>query len=678
MINWIVSSSVLILIVIGMRYFFKGKISAKLQYALWLLVAVRLLVPVSFGNSMLSIENITNRIFPNTEDTLVQDMAQEHGFADEDIDEVIYQDQTVNMGVPGTDVNEETIYVPKENSTSDANVWFWIWLIGVGCTAGVFLMTNIVFQKKIKKSRSAIYVNWCRRPVYVSKEVEIPCLVGVFSPIIYVTEEVAQNTLLLRHTVTHEEMHYKQGDNLWALIRCVCLALHWYNPLVWLAAILSKKDAEFSCDEATIKALGEEERKEYGKTLIQLSSREKYNVFLTATAMTSGKRSIKERIVFIAKKPKVKWYTLVVCILISCVAIGCTFTQGENQDNNSGNYVDEIETQNDITENIDQSLPVDTSNSEADYWEKPDKDKVCLAVMPDGISTAGGDYRYIIPEDQTKWMDGYKQTRSLASGNGKWKEDECSMGVWIVYGEEWTCITDQGFIYAFEKRVEKTEAEDFYNLCMEEARKNGTGTPARPENFTNITYAKILGEYSFPIRDEYVLDEIEKSLRGSTELRGGSGCPFTIPLYLELDNKESIVIYLASDSCSAWLSDGVYYEDSYGAIAGLKDMIAARQMVMEFTMAYFKNDIETLQAYMMPTSSVKVSGYSESEEIPGMWSFRGLESCIDASKWRDTDFKTKVFVDFQVPGETEDTACLKIFIRKCEGEWKVEAYMLEQ
>ena len=81
---------------------------------------------------------------------------------------------------------------------------------------------------------------------------------------------------------------------------------------------------------------------------------------------------------------------------------------------------------------------------------------------------------------------------------------------------------------------------------------------------------------------------------------------------------------------------------------------------------------------MMPTSSVKVSGYSESKEIPGMWSFAGLESCVGASKWRDTDFKTKVFVDFQVPGETEDTACLKLFIRKSEGEWKVEAYVLEQ
>ena len=665
MTNCIISSSVLILIVTCMRHFLKGKMSAKLQYALWLLVAVRLLVPISFGNSVLSVENITNQILPMQEDSVVQDMAQENMIVESEED-IVYPDAVENEGVPGIDVNKETTYVQAEGSAPDTNVWFWIWMIGVGGTAGVFLITNIVFQRKTKKSRNAIYVNWCKRPVFVTDEVETPCLVGVFLPIIYVTKEVAEDGLLLRHTVTHEMMHYKQGDSLWALIRCACLALHWYNPLVWGAAILSKKDAEFSCDEATVKALGEEERKDYGKTLIQLSSKEKYNVFLTATAMTSGKKSIKERIVLIAKKPKAKWYTLVVCLLISCVAVGCTFTQGEKQQE------DESETQNDVIESADEQLPVDTQVSESDYWMKPDKDKVCLAVMPDGISTAGGDYRYIIPEDQTKWMDGYKQMRSIGSGNGKWNSDERSMGVWIVYDEEWTCITDQGFIYDFEKRIEKSEAEDFYNLCMEEAYKNGTGTPVRPEDIVSITYAQVIGENNaYPIRDKEILKQIETSLNSSAELRGGSGCPFTTQLYLELDNKESLVIYLASDTCSTWLSDGVYYEDKYDVIAGIQDMVVASRLVADFTKAYFTNDMEALQGYMLPTSSVRVEGYSEGDVPPAFWTIDGLEGCIN-------NFKTIISVEFRVSEDADYFVYLEICIRKQEGEWKVESYWLEQ
>ena len=139
MTNWIISSSVLILIVICMRYFLKRKISARLQYAIWLLVAVRLLLPISFGNSALSVENITNQILPMQEDSLVQDMARENMMVESEED-IVYPDAVANEGVPGTDVNEETTYVPTESNTLDTSVLFWIWTIGVGGTAGVFLL----------------------------------------------------------------------------------------------------------------------------------------------------------------------------------------------------------------------------------------------------------------------------------------------------------------------------------------------------------------------------------------------------------------------------------------------------------------------------------------------------------------------------------------------------------
>ena len=54
-------------------------------------------------------------------------------------------------------------------------------------------------------------------------------------------------------------------------MRLAALALHWYNPLVWAAAILSKRDAELACDEAVLRLLGEAERQSYGETLISLS-----------------------------------------------------------------------------------------------------------------------------------------------------------------------------------------------------------------------------------------------------------------------------------------------------------------------------------------------------------------------------------------------------------------------
>lgn len=61
MVEWIVSSSVLIAVVILLRFVLKGKISLRLQYALWALVLVRLLVPVSFGDTAMSVGNLTQK-----------------------------------------------------------------------------------------------------------------------------------------------------------------------------------------------------------------------------------------------------------------------------------------------------------------------------------------------------------------------------------------------------------------------------------------------------------------------------------------------------------------------------------------------------------------------------------------------------------------------------------------
>ena len=72
------------------------------------------------------------------------------------------------------------------------------------------------------------------------------------------TDKTAQ-----RHVLAHELTHYRHGDHLWSLLRCVAVTLHWYNPLVWLAAALSRRDAELACDEGTLHRLGEEERTAY-------------------------------------------------------------------------------------------------------------------------------------------------------------------------------------------------------------------------------------------------------------------------------------------------------------------------------------------------------------------------------------------------------------------------------
>ena len=108
--------------------------------------------------------------------------------------------------------------------------------------------------------------------------------------------------------LAHEQTHARHLDPLWSLLRGVCLTIYWFDPLVWLAAVLSREDCELACDEGTLRALGADERTAYGKALLTLVPvcDKPQNPLLGATTMTSGKRGLKERITRIAENRQAK------------------------------------------------------------------------------------------------------------------------------------------------------------------------------------------------------------------------------------------------------------------------------------------------------------------------------------------------------------------------------------
>lgn len=317
MLEWILSASVLILMIIGLRYLLKGKISLRLQYALWALVLLRLLIPVSFGSSQLSAANAVETVFPQ---------------------EPIFQQQlpvvvppVTQVPAPTTTIAEGTIggadssQVVVHRSISLASVLKILWICGGSGLGIAIILSNLLFLQKQKKNRTLFRVE-NHIPVYISPSLDTPCLVGFFRPAVYIPEKVAEDPTLFRHAFVHEMTHYRHGDHLWSVLRAAALCIHWYNPLVWLCVMLSKQDAELACDEGTIRILGEEQRSAYGKTLISLTCEKKNSPLLTATTMTGSKNAIKERISLIVKKPKTAIFTLVSLIFICALVVGCTFT----------------------------------------------------------------------------------------------------------------------------------------------------------------------------------------------------------------------------------------------------------------------------------------------------------------------------------------------------------------
>ena len=326
MTQWIVTSCVLILAVLGLRFILKGRVSLRLQYALWLLVAVRLLVPLTFGESNISAANLSQNAQPMVQQMEAVEIPVQS--FDSAYEEVVQEHIQQGQDISGFENTEELEYEAYERmeKVSLSQVLLWVWVGGMALSLAALLFSNLHFYFKLRKARRPIVLPDTKLPVYCAPQIVTPCLFGLFRPAIYVTEEVLEDPLALQHVLAHEHTHHRHGDHIWSILRGLCLCIHWYNPLVWTAAQVSRRDAELACDEAAIASLGEENRLDYGRTLIGLTCAKGVSPLLTATTMTGSKHSIKERITLIAKKPEFSLIALIALILAVTVAAGCSFT----------------------------------------------------------------------------------------------------------------------------------------------------------------------------------------------------------------------------------------------------------------------------------------------------------------------------------------------------------------
>ena len=325
--EWIVSSTVLATVVIGLRYALRGKISLRLQYGLWLLVLLRLLIPVSFGGAQFSVANaaapsrplgsLSQRVV-----TYVGGAAPEAAGVAAGLPQV-QERPNVEKPVPA---QPELETAGGGTPVSVGDILLWVWIAGGAAAAMAFLWSNLRFRRRLCRSRKPLAAEGAALRVYVTAAVETPCLFGLFRPAVYVTPEAAEDPAALPYVLAHEATHFRRGDHIWSLLRCAALVLHWYNPLVWWASALSRRDGELACDEAAVARLGESRRAAYGRTILRFSCRRPAQLLVTATTMTGSAAGLKERIQLLAKRPKTTVGILLVLLVLGAVAAGCTFT----------------------------------------------------------------------------------------------------------------------------------------------------------------------------------------------------------------------------------------------------------------------------------------------------------------------------------------------------------------
>ena len=338
--EWILTSSILILLVLLIRLVFKRRLTAKIRYGIWLLVLLRLLMPVSFFDTNFSILHFLPE--PETEvNTVPADgfwqmpAAQEPSY----VQNLPIQEWQPQMTAPQTGGG---ISSQPDNDSKDLvgfltskNLLLTLWITGAAVTLLIIGGSNLYFIYRVRRLRKkeAALSKEQPLPVYLSEEVPMPCMFGLFRPAVYVRTEDTVNKETLSYILRHEVTHYRHRDHIWAFFRGLCLILHWYNPLVWIAADLSRKDAELACDESVIRTFSAEETEAYGKVLIDLSvhNTDHRMVLSCATTLGSGKKDLKERVSRIAQRPRMFLLSTAAVIVLCIAALIFTFTGGNER-----------------------------------------------------------------------------------------------------------------------------------------------------------------------------------------------------------------------------------------------------------------------------------------------------------------------------------------------------------
>lgn len=314
--NMSLTASVAIMLVILLRLLLK-KAPKVISYALWGVVLFRLLCPVSIGSN-LSLYNLLDA--PTEESGALTSVIE---YVPNNIVHTEYP--TMPLPVPGiSDVINEALPQGQEQLVADPleapmSITTYVWMIGVLVMAIYSIVSYIRLRRKLS------IVVPLRDNIFIADDIKSPFVVGLFRPKIYLPCNLGDKEQ--EYIILHEQHHIKRLDHVMKALAFFALAIHWFNPLVWVAFILASKDMEMSCDEAVIRKIGGDVRADYSASLLTLATGRR---IIAGTPLAFGEGDTKGRINNLSKwkKPAV-W--IIPLAVVSCVILAiCLLTNPIN------------------------------------------------------------------------------------------------------------------------------------------------------------------------------------------------------------------------------------------------------------------------------------------------------------------------------------------------------------
>ena len=325
-----VSGALLLLLILGLKPLYKNKFSKRWQYYIWIVVALRFLLPFTPDTT------IIGSLFEKFDTTAITNEIP----------------TTPNVPVPADTGNSkaEPIQTNREITTAamrePVDKYVCLFFIWSALALVLFVRKITVYQgfiqyikagnKEVSDIKILNLLSDCEEKLNIKTRVEISCnpliaspmLIGFLRPRIILPAHEWEDKEL-SYIFVHELIHYRQRDMFYKWLIQIVVCAHWFNPFVYLLEKEVNKSCELSCDEKVISVLDDTARREYGDTLISfLKSNNLYKSSLASVTLTEGAEQLKERLGAIMKFREKSKVIIAITTIFTVAACVCFFVTG--------------------------------------------------------------------------------------------------------------------------------------------------------------------------------------------------------------------------------------------------------------------------------------------------------------------------------------------------------------
>lgn len=306
LVNLSISASWLILAVLVLRVVLK-KAPKWVMPLLWGVVALRLVCLFSIESALSlipSAETIPSEIVTETREPVLYEQAT--------------LDIVTNPTLPSA--AEVPVGVSRQQAQVDFNIYSVLWLAGMAA----LLVHALVSAGKLKRKLATAIL--LRDNIYESEFVDSPFVFGVVKPNIYLPMHMDEGTAA--YVIAHEHAHLARRDHWWKVLGYLVLALHWFNPLVWVAYILFCRDIELACDEKVVRGLDGAARADYSQALLSCAAPKRA---VAACPLAFGEGNIKTRVKSALHYRKPAFWVAAAAVLAVVIMAVCFLTNPRSE-----------------------------------------------------------------------------------------------------------------------------------------------------------------------------------------------------------------------------------------------------------------------------------------------------------------------------------------------------------